>query len=170
MSNSPTFQDSTYTKYQDKVFKLDDFRTGVEAVKKRLTKWERETDEAYKARQDVAVLYNVVKRTVETTAGMLFREELSWSDDLNKLFLSRAENIDNNDTELNEFMKESATNSLWYGISFILVDMPKNEEPIASFQQQLNKGLIPYYTHITPKQILNRRITNGQLTDRKSVV
>jgi hypothetical protein len=64
---------------------------------------------------------------------------------------------------INEFMKEASLNALWDGISFILVDMPKNEIEIVNFQQQVALGVTPYFSHVRASQILNRRIENQTL-------
>lgn len=163
MSNSPKFTDSTYSSNIAYFTFIDDFKHGVDKVKSRLIKWERETADGYESRKNNAVLFNVVKKTIETARGMMFRRELTWSDDLNKDFISCAENIDNNDTELNDFIKEAATNSLWDGISFILVDTPSTDQEVVTLQQQKALGIIPYFTHIRASQILNRRIEKGRL-------
>lgn len=162
MSNSPKFTDSIYTKNIAKLTKMEAFKNGD--ATKLLTKWERESDDGYKARQETSVLYNVVSKTIGTATGMIFRKEITWSDDINQLFATRTEDIDNQDTELNEFLKDCAMTALWDGISYILVDIAKNDEPIASFQQQLERGIVPYFTKVTSKQILNRRYDKGVLT------
>lgn len=164
MSNSPKFLDSVHIKNSKNLEVINSFRNNE--VEKLLTKWERETTDGYESRQKNSVLYNVIEKTINTAKGMLFRKPLNWSDDLNKLFIEIAsENVDRNDTSLSEFAKEATVNSLWDGISFILVDFPKveNSEEVVSFQQQLETNLTPYFCHIKQSQILNRRVDGQKL-------
>ena len=164
MSDSPKYVDSLHQKNAKSLEIMNAFRCND--VEKHLTKWERETEDGYSSRQKTSVLYNVVEKTINTAKGMLFRKPLNWSDDLNKLFIEIAsENIDRNDTSLNEFSKEATVNALWEGISFILVDFPKVEdgEGIVSFQQQLDANITPYFSHIKQSHILNRRVEGQKL-------
>ena len=165
MSNSPKFTDSLHQNNAKNLAVMNAFRNND--VRGLLTKWERETDEGYKSRQENSVLYNVVEKTINTAKGMLFRKPLNWSDDLNKLFVQIAsEDVDRNSTSLSEFAKEATVNALWDGVSFIIVDFPKieNGEGIVSFQQQLDSKLTPYFSHVKQSQILNRRMQGDILT------
>ena len=164
MSSSPKYQDSINRNNQKALEVMQAFRD--DDVSKLLIKWELESDEGYASRQKNSVLFNVVANTINTAKGMLFRRAMSWSDDLNTLFIKEAsENMDKNQTSLNEFMKEATINSLWDGISFITVDMPKNEgDEVVSFQQQLERGITPYFVHVRSSQILNRRYQGQKLT------
>ena len=165
MSNSPKFTDSLHSNNAKNLAIMNSFRNND--VRELLIKWERETDDGYKSRQLNSVLYNVVEKTINTAKGMLFRKPLNWSDDLNKLFVQIAsEDVDRNSTSLSEFAKEATVNSLWDGISFIIVDFPKieNGEAIVSFQQQLDSKLTPYFSHVKYSQILNRRMSGEKLT------
>jgi hypothetical protein len=164
MSSSPSFQDKYYTKRVDNWNKMAAFRVGIDSVKALLNKWERESVEGFKARQKSATLYNVVKKTVKTSNGLLFRKSISWSDDLNKDFLEKAKDIDNADSNLNEFTKGVTESALWMGVSYILVDLPKSEEIPETMQQQRDLGLIPYFSKIEANQIVNRRVENNELT------
>lgn len=162
MNNSPSFKDKIYTTRINGYLKMSDFRVGIDKVKGRLTKWERESALGYKARQEVATLFNVTKKTVKTCNGLLFRKEVNYTD-LNPLFEAKIEDIDNNDAELNEFAIDVSESALWNGISFILVDVPQSASNPETLQQQLDMGLIPYFTKIEASQIVNRRIINNKL-------
>jgi len=164
MSNSPKFTDSVHNINAPKLQIMESFRNGTEGAAPYLIKWQREDTEAYQSRQASAVLYNVVEKTISTANGMIFRKDIDWSDDLNSMFIDLAsENIDRNRININEFMKEASLNALWDGISFILVDMPRNEIEIVNFQQQVALGVTPYFSHVRSSQILNRRIENQTL-------
>lgn len=163
MSNSPSFEDKIYKQRIENWSKMEAFKEGLDAVKPYLMKWERESTDGFKARQKSATLFNVVNKTVQTSNGLIFRKEISYSD-LNPVFEQRIEDIDNRDADLNEFAKEVCESSLWKGVSYILVDMPFTEIIPETLQQQNELGLIPYFTKIEADQVVNRRISGDQLT------
>lgn len=163
MSNSPSFEDKIYKSRIENWAKMDAFKEGLDAVKPYLMKWERESNEGFKARQKSATLFNVVNKTVQTSNGLIFRKEISYTD-LNPVFEQRIEDIDNRDANLNEFAKDVSQSALWKGLSYILVDMPYTEVIPETRQQQNDLGLIPYFTKIEADQVINRRIDGDQLT------
>jgi hypothetical protein len=173
MGNSPSFEDKIYKKRLAQWSKVNAFRDGIGSVVKLLNKWERESVDGYKARQNVATLFNATKKTILTANGLLFRKEIAWTDDLNAQFLEKAlSNIDNCDSDLNEFAKDVTASALWYGISFILVDLPKSDIVPETRQQQIDLGLVPYFTKVEVPQIVNRRIEGNklvQITIRETV-
>jgi len=163
MSNSPKFQDSYYSDRAENLALMQAFKDGRKAVGQLLHKWERETSAGYKSRQDTSTLFNQTKKTIKTANGMIFRKEISY-DSLNKAFEARMNNIDGADTNLNEFAKDLSEGSLWDGLSYILVDTPQNDEEIVNLQQQIAKGIVPYFTKIKNSQLSNRRVINNKLT------
>jgi len=159
----PSYQDDIYTNSIADITKMQDFKAGLKKVVKRLSKWEMESVKGHESRQTNATLFNSTKKTITTAAGMLFRKpiELSGLDDL---FMDKISNIDNAQSSLNTFMKDTVNSALWDGISYILVDMPKNDVQLSSLKQQLELGIIPYFTKIEASQVINRTIENNVLT------
>lgn len=161
--NNPSFTDSRYLKNISSWKLMHDFKNGIESIKKHLKKWEREDKEGYKSRLESATLFNVVEKTIKTANGMIFKKELTY-DNLNKDFLAKSHDIDNNDSDINEFFRHASEAALWYGVSYIVVDFPFNTDEIVNKQQQLEKGLVPYFSYVTPLDVPNFRYENNQLT------
>lgn len=163
--NTPNYQDIAYQNNMKHLAKMEALREGLDATKKYLRQWEREDDDGFKARKDMATLYNATKKAVNTANGMIFRKALTLQD-INSKFLQKISDIDNADSSLDQFTANSALQSVWDGLSFIIVDMPKNESgtEIVSMQQQLDMGIVPYFTKVLSKQVINKRIVNNMLT------
>ncbi len=161
--DKPSFQDERYTKNLPLWVKMRDFKEGIEKAKKYLRKWEREDEDGYNSRLNTTTLYNVVENTIKTANGLLFKKELT-CEGLNKDFLAKAEDIDNNDSDLNDFFKHASELALWYGVSYIVIDFPYNEDVIVNKQQQIQKGLLPYFSVIAPLDVPNFRYENNSLT------
>jgi len=159
----PSYQDAIYTNSIADITKMQDFKAGLKKVVNRLSKWEMESKKGYESRQTNATLFNSTKKTITTANGMLFRKPIMLSD-LDDLFMDKTSNIDNAQSSLNTFMKDTVNSALWDGISYILVDMPKNDVKLSSLKQQLELGIIPYFTKIDASQIINRTIENNVLT------
>ena len=164
MSNSPSYQDANYTKRSKEWRRLHAFKEGrEEVVKNHLEKWERESEDGFKSRQKRATLFNAVEKTIKGANGLIFKKELTY-ENLNQAFIDKMNDIDNCDTNLNDFAKQASELSFWYGISYILVDFPQNDQEIASYQQQIDLGIIPYFTLFSPLDVYNKRIEKNTLT------
>jgi len=165
MSDTPKFTDSIHEARKIDLELMAAFQGGKKTAKKYLAKWERETVEGYQARQTTCTLYNQTRKTIKTANGMIFRKDIVLSEDIDKGFKKRTTDIDGSDTSLNDFAKSINDASLWDGISYILVDTPSNgDREIVTLKQQIDAGIVPYFTKITNNQILNRRVENNVLT------
>jgi len=162
MSDSPKFTDGLYENRKEALAVMNAFKGGKATAKKLLNKWEREGDKGYKWRQDNSTLFNQTRKTIKTANGMIFRKDISLID-LDADFMKRIEDIDDADTNFNEFAKDTEESSLWDGISYVLVDVPRHEGEVASLAQQKALGLVPYFIKYEANQVLNRRIENGKL-------
>lgn len=162
MSDSPKFTDGLYDSRKEALDTMTAFKGGKATVKKLLKKWERESDKGYADRQAVSTLFNQTRKTIKTANGMIFRKELSFTD-LDNEFMNRINDIDGADTSFNDFAKDVEESSLWDGISYVLVDVPRHEGEIASLAEQRARGLIPYFTKYNASQVLNRRFIDGKL-------
>ncbi len=163
MSNSPKFEDNLYNARKDGLALMGAFKGGRKTVAPLLTKWERESNEGYIARQKTATLFNQTKKTIFTANGMIFRKDISLSDDMNKAFLAKANDIDDADTSLNDFAKDIGETGQTDGLSLILIDAPKYDGDVITLQQQKALGLIPYFIKYEYSQVKNRRVENGKL-------
>lgn len=163
MSNSPKFTDNLHSARKDALAIMGAFKGGRKTVAPLLNRWERESNDGYIARQKTATLFNQTQKTIKTANGMIFRKDISLSDDINQAFLDKINDIDDADTSLNEFAKDVEETAKWDGISLILVDAPKYDGEVATLQQQRALGLVPYFTKYEYSQVLNRRVENGKL-------
>lgn len=163
--NSPKFTDAVHRARAEDLALMDDFRHGKKKIKLRLTRWELETDKGYKARQEVCTLYNQTRKAIKTANGMVFRKDITLSEDIDKDFLKKAKDIDDLDTHLNDFARDTNDSAINDGLAYILLDTPKNEtgKEIITLRQQLDAGLVPYFVKIKHSQVLNRRIRGNKL-------
>lgn len=162
--DSPKFTDAIHSARKDALEVMKAFKGGKKTVSPLLGRWERESKEGYESRQKNATLFNQTQKTIKTANGMMFRKDISLSDDINKAFLEAIDNIDGADTSLNEFAKDAENTGLWDGLSLIVVDIPRYDGEVTSLAQQRALGLTPYFTKYEFGQVLNRRVEDGKLT------
>lgn len=163
MSDSPKYTDAIHGNRKDALALMRALKGGKETMKPHLAKWERESDKGYLDRQKNATLFNQTKKTIKTANGLIFRKDISVDEEINPLFLEKMDDIDDADTNLNEFSKDLSESALWDGLSLILVDLPQYKGEVANLAQQRALGLVPYFTKYDYSQVLNRRIENGKL-------
>lgn len=160
---TPDYKDLTYKKRIKDWQKMEAFKNGD--VKKYIFKWEQETDDGHKTRVNNAELVNITEKTIQAANGIVFKKEVMYNEkDISPDFLTRIENIDNQESDLNEFFRQAGLSSLWYGVSYILIDLPRCDEQVCTLLEQREKGLIPYFTLIEAPQVFNTRIKNKKLT------
>lgn len=182
-ANSPTFQNAAYTQMLGHWDFVEDLRGGTSELrklgKKYLPKHPLESNRSYENRVATSVFYNAFEHTLKGLAGMIFRKDPVVSEDCDVEIRGDAENgipglvnnIDNQGTHLDVFLREAAEVALRYGHVYIHVDMPpvmtqgSNPDGSANLEDYRKAGMRPYLTYYTPKQALNWRteIRNGAL-------
>lgn len=141
-----------------------------------LPREEAEDIKDYINRKKRAVLFNAFERTIHGLAGMVFRKEPDFSDDVPEVIAGRAadentakveglaENIDNSGTHWTVFAKEAFTAAIRDGHSFILVDMPPALGEGATLADERAAGRRPYWITYSADQAVNWRVAsiNGE--------
>ena len=160
LRNSPAYKDAYYQKMEPAFRKMTAFREGVSKMLDEgyLVKAERETDHSYNLRKKMAALFNATAKTVNSAVGMIFRQPVTTAN-LSKKF--NIEDVDNYDSSLNEFARNVCESSIWYGISYIMVDAPTFDEdgnPVNGDDS------MPYFVMVEPFDVISRRYSriNGQ--------
>ena len=144
------FEHDEYSLYEKQVKVVNDVFNGTDYVKNYIKQFQQETDVTFEERKSSIALKNFVKRATEAFVGMIFRKPIStsgYSDKVNELF----KHIDT-EVALNQFGRSLATNLIVDGITYIMVDAPKN-------------GGDPYLINIKRQSLINwRKNDTGNFT------
>ncbi len=126
-----------------------------------LPKRKLETDDEYKARLDLATLYPAFSETVSTMVGRVFAEPLlidpktpQWIQD--EVF----PDVDRQGVNLHVFAYQSFEQAFKYGLSHVIVDNTVAGD-VNTLADQKAQGVRPYYTRVSPRQVLGWRTDGG---------
>lgn len=122
-----------------------------------------EDDDDYDARKRRTIYYNKCYQVVQTFQGHLWRKSpiRQIPDEL----LPLLENVDRCETRVNEFFQNVSQWSQVYGIYFVLIDYPVNDNQNLSKRDEEMLGLRPYFSEINPSNVLDWQfdINTGKL-------
>lgn len=121
-----------------------------------LPKAELEAQQDYNARKKRTVLFNGLVRTEEGLTGMVFQDPPVFQDDVSARFLELWENIDNQGTHGDLFVKSAFTDGLEAGHHGILVDFPPVNAALTRAEEQA-LGARPYWVHYQNEDIISWR-------------
>lgn len=119
-----------------------------EAGQTHLPQEEGESDLAYKARLNRAVLFNATRKTVQDMAGRVFAKEVQLEGGSSR-FDQWAENIDGTGRHLNTFAAAAFNDALQSGIAYIVADAPATEDGATL----ANQGA-PYLVHLRVEDVI----------------
>ena len=131
-----------------------------------LTKHKRESDEDYRFRCDNAYYLNYFAPIVNALTDPIFkrdplRDYHGQCEDLVRDFL---QDVDGNKTSMGAFMKRAAISAKVYGVSFVVVDMPR-ENTARNVAEMMERRMYPYLTLMSPEDLQEYGMDkNGRLT------
>jgi len=116
-----------------------------------LPKFRSEDNEVYAMRLKTSTLYNAYKRSVQSNVSRLFSSEIT-IDGVTDAAMKPLDNVDLRGRALTEFMADTVTQAVKYGVSYILIDHPKEDQVGTEFVEAR-----PYWINIKPTQTLSVR-------------
>jgi hypothetical protein len=130
---------------------------GTDAMRKAgvrlLPKAPAESIDAYNYRLAVSVLYNGMRRTVETLAGKPLAEPLKFGDNVPQQIQDWCDDVDLQGRDLHAFAHAVFVQAIADGISHILVEYPTTALG-ATLAEKKVTGARPYFLHLKHDQIL----------------
>jgi hypothetical protein len=130
---------------------------GTDAMRKAgvrlLPKAPAESIDAYNYRLAVSVLYNGMRRTVETLAGKPLAEPLKFGDNVPQQIQDWCDDVDLQGRDLHAFAHAVFVQTIADGISHILVEYPTTT-PGATLAEKRTTGARPYLLHIKHDDVL----------------
>jgi hypothetical protein len=130
---------------------------GTDAMRKAgvrlLPKAPAESQDAYDYRLKVSVLYNGMRRTVETLAGKPLAEPLKFGDNVPQQIQDWCDDVDLQGRDLHAFAHAVFVQAIADGISHMLVEYPTTT-PGATLAEKRTTGARPYFLHLKHDQIL----------------
>ena len=116
-----------------------------------LPKYSLENNELYSMRLKTSTLFNAYKKAVETNVGKITARKIQVEGGSTMLqdFIG---NVDSTGRSLHDFSKDLLRNAINHGVSFILVDYPKSDQPLTLADVNRAK---PYFVDINAQQLLS---------------
>jgi len=153
MSNTPKFQDPSYTKHINQIITVNSIYDGVDEAKKFIYKFGEEDPKEYEKRQDMSSLANYVKTTVDTISDIVFRKQIDQEGVTNQTVKGWLETIDLVN-DIDTFGRELLKNKAKDGFTYILTDsMFFNPDDVPSNAQA--DGIRPFLLNILRKDVPN---------------
>jgi hypothetical protein len=159
--NNPDFCHPSYDRMLPDWKQAQDFYAGTRAVRAGdyLVKFSREEKADYDARRKSSELYNVFAGTINAAVGMVFKSAVvPKGDDGNPIPKPLADlfpDIDACGRDLSNFLRETFTNAVRDGHSFILVDAPPTQvsETRPTLADVADRR--PFWINYTADQLIN---------------
>lgn len=159
---SPETPDPFYNKMAVKRDKIRTVLEGTQAMRdageKYTPKFGEETDTDYKRRLQKTHLTNVTADSIENAVSKVFSKELA-IDETNSFSeaVQWAENIDRQNSTLNDFGEESFYNVLADGTGYILADNPQENTGELSIEEKTTRNIRPYLVFIEAASMIAYR-------------
>lgn len=118
---------------------------------------DKESDVSYAARLNRSFLLNGYARTVRSMTGKPFSKPIVLREGAGPQLAELTEDIDKEGRKLNLFMEEVFKTAMNYGLSHILVDMPKSSVANPTLADDLREKRRPYWVHVKPRQLIGYR-------------
>ena len=151
---NPDYENILYERHSAQVAAVNAVYGGVDTASDYLQQYNKEDNDTYKDRKEVATLNNFVFRVVSSIKDIVFRQNI----DTTKLEGTSVEpylnSIDYNNS-LNSFGKEVLKKLERDGKTYIFVDSPKYGEDIVTKADEEASGLRPYMKSIDRADIPN---------------
>jgi len=150
-----------HKKYTDYVnywkFLYLSYKGGIEYKKeaKYLVRFNREPEDIYQKRLQLAVYYNYCQPLVDLYTAYIYRERKAIKREIEGIEDEIIEDIDLMGRGINEFGMRLATLSSIYGHIGIVIDMPRVEEEVITEAEKKEYRIRPYARIITPERILD---------------
>jgi len=133
------------------------------AGKKYLPPMTEEPEAAYNARLKQSVLTNYYRDTIEKLVAKPLKQPVVLKDDVPASIEKYRDNIDGQGTDLDVFAKQLGEDSLNHGVSYILVDFPRNN-PDATIAEEKANNIRPYAVNYSATQVIGWKteVRNGK--------
>lgn len=118
---------------------------------------DKESTGNYEARLQRSFLLNAFARTVRSMTGKPFSKPIVLREGAGPRLTAITEDIDREGRKLNLFMEEVFRTSMQYGLSHILVDMPKSTKTNPTLADDIRENRRPYWVHVKPRQLIGYR-------------
>jgi hypothetical protein len=168
--NKPDYLHPAYEDCVPELTIVRDVDGGYLAMKDKSTDYlpahPRERGEDYQVRLARPAFFNAFTRTHSGLTGMVFRVDPVFGEDVPPQVQDMWENLDNQGTHGDVFVKEVFDDAMVAGHSFILVDYPQVENADELRRRdEMEAGLRPYWLHVKKDNVRNwwPVVVNGQV-------
>jgi len=143
---------------------VETLRGGNDAMRaageKYLPRQPKETQEAYKQRLNMTFLFNLYWRTIQSVSGLAFIKPISVTNVPPELEYLEF-NADGTGRSITELAYDMTIDSLQYGKAHALCDFPTVETDELSLAEFRASGFKPYFTVVSPRNVIGWRTTSA---------
>jgi hypothetical protein len=154
---NPAFRSALFSAQQPVWNIVDSLYQGTAAMrsagKQFLIKNEKESETDYINRLNRSTLYNVYRKSIQQAVGRAFSSDIILEGYPGEITLF-SQDVDCCGKDITQFSKSVFTDALHHGISYILIDFPKQPDQPLTLADSINLGHRPYWIHITAPQVL----------------
>jgi len=119
----------------------------------------RETESDFKRRLSRAVYPNYVRPIIRTYRDHIFRNGDGIArPETEPTYVEFLKDVNRRGADANRFWGGVVSRQLLYGWSAVLVDMPQDQVDIQTKADQIAAGIVPYFVHISPRQIVDWKL------------
>jgi len=150
-------KDNDFRTASEKWDLVDSLMGGTDAMRAAsidyLPKYSLEDNELYNMRLKTSTLFNAYKKAVETNVGKITSRKIQLEGGSTQVS-DFSNNVDSTGRNLNEFAKDVLRNSINHGISYILVDFPRDTQ---NFTLENIADIKPHFVDIKATQVMSIR-------------
>lgn len=158
---TPASPSAAYQKMAPVWKKVQTVLDGTTAMRKAgedyLPRYENEGDQAYKARREGAVLFNISDRTLKSWVGRPFSDPVHQGEDVPDDVVELLKDVDMQGNDITVFARNWFSEGLAKAFAHVLVEMPRpDEDPERerTVADDLEEGVRPYWSLITPENLI----------------
>lgn len=152
-------KDSDFRSLEEKWNLVDALWKGTDGMRAAgqlyLPKFAGETDQNYTQRLMYTDLFNAYRKAVKDNVAKIMARNVS-VENASDTIRAFEEDVDTQGRDLSTFVGDVLTNAMHHGVAYILVDMPRVEEPV-TLADYLTGEIRPYFVDIAATQVLSVR-------------
>jgi hypothetical protein len=131
-----------------------------------------EQSKHYNNRLARSFLLGFTENAIRKISSRPFRREVRIKGDLPKTIEPMADNVDREGHTLTQFANQMLYDGITYGKTHVLVDYPALDEETKKLSnlERMKNGILPYFIHFKPDQVIGWRSTRPKGTAEKKLI
>ncbi len=133
---------------------------GEDWLPQELSEEEDTTGALYEARLNRTILFNGLRRSIDSMTGTVFRTPLTLADNTPEQLVEWSKDIDLQGHDIGTFSRKVFRDALSVGMSHIYVDYPRGSDDSKTKADDKATGSRPYWIHVPAERLIGWRSEN----------